>query len=263
MKIAVTSVGPTLDDRVDARFGRCAYFLVVDSDSMEFEAIENPNIAVGGGAGIQSAQMMADKSVQAVLTGNCGPNAFDVFGGAGIRVIVGVSGIVRDAIVKYMQGALAASSEANVMSHFGMAVGDTGTSLGIEGGNMGRGMGGGMGGGRGMGRGMGGGRGMGRGMGGGRGMGRGMGQGMGRGTSPVRFGGGSEPITPIQTGIAVSSLVAVVDAEKCVGCGVCVPSCSVNAISLNETVHIAGDKCTGCGRCVADCPQEALSLRKR
>ena len=59
MKIAVTSTGPTLDDDVEARFGRCQYFLIVDSETMQTEAIENPNIALGGGAGIQSAQLMS------------------------------------------------------------------------------------------------------------------------------------------------------------------------------------------------------------
>ncbi len=155
MKIAVTSTGPTLDDMMEARFGRCAYFLIVDLDTMEFEAFQNPNIALGGGAGIQSAQLMAEKGVSTVLTGNCGPNAFQTFGAANIQVITGVSGRVRQAVEQHKLGALTNTTTPNVQSHFGM------------------GMGGGMGTGRGMG--MGGGRGMSGGGGGGRGMGRGMG----------------------------------------------------------------------------------------
>ena len=145
MKIAVTSTGPTLDDHVEARFGRCAYFLVVDPDTLEFEPIQNPNIAVGGGAGIQSAQLLANRDVSAVLTGNCGPNAFQTFGAAGIQVITGVTGQVREAIQRYKSGAMAGAAGPNVQSHFGMGMGG--------GKGMGRGMG--MGGGRGMGRGMG------------------------------------------------------------------------------------------------------------
>ncbi|MBC8200381.1 MAG: NifB/NifX family molybdenum-iron cluster-binding protein [Desulfobacteraceae bacterium] len=155
MKIAVTSTGPALDDTMEARFGRCAYFLIIDLDTMEFEAVENPNIALGGGAGIQSAQLMADKGVSTVLTGNCGPNAFQTFGAAKIQVITGVSGQVRQAVEQYKSGALASTTTPNVQNHFGMGMGG------------GRGMGGGGG------RGMGGGGGMG--MGGGSGMGRGMG----------------------------------------------------------------------------------------
>ena len=157
MKIAVTSTGPTLDDAVEARFGRCPYFLIIDPDTLEFEALENPNIALGGGVGIQSAQLMAEKGVSTVLTGNCGPNAFQTFGAANIQVITGVSGQVRQAVEQYKSGALASTTTNNVQSHFGM----------------------GMGGGRGMG---GGGRGMG---GGGRGMGRGMGMGGGMGASTL------------------------------------------------------------------------------
>jgi len=150
MKIAVTSTGPTLDDTVEARFGRCPYFLIIDPGTLEFEPIQNPNIALGGGAGIQSAQLMANKGVSVVLTGNCGPNAFQTFGAAGVQVITGVSGQVRQAVEQYKSGALSSTSAPNVQSHFGMGMG----------GGMGRG--GGMGMGRGMGKGMG--MGQGRGM---------------------------------------------------------------------------------------------------
>ncbi|HOX85712.1 MAG TPA: NifB/NifX family molybdenum-iron cluster-binding protein [bacterium] len=120
MKIAFTAEGPTLDHNVEARFGRCPWFLIVDSETLEIEAIENPNIAVGGGAGIQSAQLLASKNVAAVLTGNCGPNAFQVFSAAGIQVITGISGPIRTAVERYKAGEFKSSSTANVTSHFGM-----------------------------------------------------------------------------------------------------------------------------------------------
>lgn len=146
MKIAVTSTGPTLEDQVEARFGRCSYFLVIDPDSLAFEPIQNPNIAAGGGAGIQSAQLLANKDVTAVLTGNCGPNAFQTFGAAGIQVITGVTGRVQDAVQRYRSGALAGTSGPSVQSHFGMGMGGgRGAGRGI---GMGRSMG--MGGGKGM-----------------------------------------------------------------------------------------------------------------
>ena len=149
MKIAVTSTGSDLDDTVEARFGRCPYFLIIDPDTLEFEPIQNPNIASGGGAGIQSAQLMASKKVSVVLTGNCGPNAFQTFGAAGIQVITGVNGKVRQAVEQYKSGALSSTSAPNVQSHFGMGKGG---GMGC-GGGMGRGMGKGMG--MGQGRGMG------------------------------------------------------------------------------------------------------------
>jgi len=123
MKIAVTATGPTLDDTVEARFGRCAYFLIIDPDTLEFEAHPNPNITLGGGAGIQSAQFLANREAAVVLTGNCGPNAFQTFGAAGIQVITGVSGLVREAVQKYKSGALTHAGAPNVQTHFGMGRG--------------------------------------------------------------------------------------------------------------------------------------------
>ena len=152
MKICITATGQTLDDNVDPRFGRCAYFIIVDLDSMDFEAIENPNVAASGGAGIQSAQFISEKGAKAVLTGNCGPNAFQAFSAAGIEVIAGVDGPIRVAIEKYKIGSLSSASEPSVPNHFGMTPNsDPAPASGQRG--MGRGMGGGGGMGRGMGRG--------------------------------------------------------------------------------------------------------------
>jgi len=172
-----------MDAPVEARFGRAPYFIIIDTETMAHEAIENPNISAGGGAGIQSAQLIAERDVKFVLTGNCGPNAFNVFGAAGIQIIVGVTGTVIQAVEQFKSGAFDATNQPNVESHFGMG-GGQGMGQGIgQGMGGGRGMGQGMGGGRGMGQGMGGGRGMGQGMGGGRGMGQGMGG--GRGMAPA------------------------------------------------------------------------------
>ncbi len=120
MKIAVSSKGKTLDDQVDARFGRCMYFLIVDSETLDFEVIENPNQSQGGGAGIQSAQLMAQHSVKVMLTGNSGPNAHQALTAAEIQVVTGASGTVREAIENWRKGTLTATKEPNVDSHFGM-----------------------------------------------------------------------------------------------------------------------------------------------
>ena len=172
MRIAITASGPTLDADLDPRFGRCAYFLIVDTDTLDFEAVENPNVALGGGAGIQSAQLIAAKDVKFVLTGNCGPNAHATLSAASIEVIPGCSGAVRDAVERFKAGQFNAASEPNVARHSGMA--DTPSPPAGQPG---------LGGGAGMGRGPGGG-------GGGRGMGRGMGKGMGRGGGQGRGRGG-------------------------------------------------------------------------
>ena len=159
MKIAISATGPTLDAEVDPRFGRCQHFIIADPETMQFEVLDNSSAMAAGGAGISAAQMIAGQGVKSVLTGNCGPNAYGVLSAAGIQVITGVSGTVKDAVQKYKEGKFQSSSQANVPDHFGMG--------GAMGGGMGTGMGRGMG--RGMGMGMG--RGMGRGMRGGMGMG--------------------------------------------------------------------------------------------
>jgi predicted Fe-Mo cluster-binding NifX family protein len=127
MKIAISASGNTLESPVDPRFGRCACFIIVDPDTMQFEALDNAANAGGGGAGIATAQMITGSGVKAVLTGNCGPNAFQVLSANGIEVITGVSGKVADAVNSYKTGSYQTSPKANVTDHFG------------SGGGMGRG----------------------------------------------------------------------------------------------------------------------------
>ena len=143
MRVVVTAAGPDLSSQVDPRFGRSPYFILVDSESGQFEAIPNPNVQAMGGAGIKSAQFVAEKGAEVVLTGSCGPNAFQTLRAAGIQVITGVVGTVREAVERFKQGTLRPAAGPNVPSHFGMGAG------------MGRGMGPGMGRGMGMGMGMG------------------------------------------------------------------------------------------------------------
>lgn len=153
MKIAVSSSGKNLDSLIDPRFGRCAYFLLVETDDMNFEVFDNQSIASGGGAGIQSAQFISSKGAKALITGNCGPNAVQTLAAAGIEVFLGNTGIVREVLQKFKNGELTSTNIANASEYSGL--GDR-TSFG-------RGMG--LGGQRGMGRGrrMGGQRGLGAG----------------------------------------------------------------------------------------------------
>jgi len=129
MKIGISATEPSLDAEIDPRFGRCRYFIIVDPETMQFEAVENSSAMASGGAGISAAQMIAGKGVQAVLTGNCGPNAYQVLSAAGIQVITGVSGKVRDAVQSYKSSQFQTTSQPNVAAHFGLGYG------------MGRGMG--------------------------------------------------------------------------------------------------------------------------
>ena len=120
MKICITSQGDSLDAQVDPRFGRCPYFIIVDTDTSEFEAIQNPNVNGMGGVGVQSGQFMSKKQVKAVLTGNVGPNAFRTLQAAEIDIIAGISGSVKEALEKYKSGELKPVDNPNVDSKFGM-----------------------------------------------------------------------------------------------------------------------------------------------
>lgn len=143
MKICITSQSDNLEAQVDPRFGRCPYFIIVDTETTEFEAIENQNIQAPSGAGIQSAQLVIGKGVEVILTGNVGPNAFQTLQAAGIKVITGVTGLVKDTIEKYKKGDINPTTGPTVPGHFGMQ-GPQPSGPGI-GAGMGRGMGRGMG----------------------------------------------------------------------------------------------------------------------
>jgi predicted Fe-Mo cluster-binding NifX family protein/ferredoxin len=295
MKIAITATGPELNASVDPRFGRCAYFIIVDPQTMEYRSIENPNISLGGGAGIQTAQLIAQQEVHSVLTGNCGPNAFQTLSAAGIQVLTGVSGSIRQAVDQFKMGAHTNAAGPNVVDHFGMGGGGRGMGGGMGMGGGGRGMGGGMGmggGGRGMGRGMGmggGGRGMGRGMGMG-GTGRGMSGAIGVGKSgssfpaePEQARNDEESIEQLKNQIKAmeeqlatlkerirekgegggrAHLVARVISDRCTGCKACQDVCPTGAISIVRSVaRVESLRCTGCGQCVQACPRQAIVLK--
>jgi predicted Fe-Mo cluster-binding NifX family protein len=141
MNICITSMGPNLESEMDPRFGRCQYFLFVDPGTMAFEAVENPNLAAAGGAGIQSAQLVANKGVEALITGQVGPNAYTTLQAAGVKILTGASGRIREVMEKYKKGQISYSAQGpTVQAHFGMGMG----------GGMGRGGGRGVGMGRGF-----------------------------------------------------------------------------------------------------------------
>lgn len=122
MKIAIAASGKDLDSQADSRFGRCPYFLIVDSETEEFEAIENTAGQAFRGAGISAAQMIVNKGVGAVIAGNFGPNAVNVLSSSGIKIFGGVAGItVKEALEQYKKGELKETTAATTPA--GMGVG--------------------------------------------------------------------------------------------------------------------------------------------
>lgn len=144
MKIAVSAMGHDLDSPFSPVFGRCPIYLIVDTDTMAFDAVPNQAASAAGGAGIQAAQDVANRGVKAVVTGNIGPNAYQVLVSAGVPVYVFAGGTVRQAVEAYKAGQLSSVGAPTGPAHGGMGM--------MRGTGMGRGMGGrGMGMGRGMG----------------------------------------------------------------------------------------------------------------
>lgn len=119
MKVAVTAKGPGIADPVDPRFGRAAYILIVDTETMECEALNNnDNVNAFKGAGIQAATMVADKGAEVLLTGYCGPNAFKTISAAGIKVVNDVAGTVQEAVDAFKTQPVQYSDGANVEGHW-------------------------------------------------------------------------------------------------------------------------------------------------
>ena len=120
MKIAITSLGKALDSEVDPRFGRCQFFLMVDSETMNFTAHDNLSAMQRGGAGPMAVKAISDLGANVLITGDVGPNAFDALKAAGIPAFTGASGTVSQVIQKWKKGELKETGTASVDSHAGM-----------------------------------------------------------------------------------------------------------------------------------------------
>jgi predicted Fe-Mo cluster-binding NifX family protein len=123
VKMCVSATSGSLDAQVDSRFGRCPYFVIVDSETMEFNSIVNDSSGAAHGAGIQAAQTVVNIGAKVVITGNVGPNAFNVLSATGIKIVTGASGSVKDAVEKYKNGQLKEVGNPTVGGHFGMGRG--------------------------------------------------------------------------------------------------------------------------------------------
>ncbi len=119
MKIAITSKNTDLDSEVDPRFGRAAYIIIVDTETLEFKALDNSkNVNALKGAGIQAGALIADSGAEVLLTGFCGPNAFKTINAAGVKVVNDVTGTIREAVDFFNKGNLKYSDSANVDGHW-------------------------------------------------------------------------------------------------------------------------------------------------
>lgn len=119
MKVAITAQGTDLESQIDQRFGRCDGFIIVDTETGNYQAVSNEqNLNASQGAGIQAAGNLSRYGVEAVITGHCGPKAFRTLKSAGIKVFCCIEGTVAEAVKKFKSGELNEAKEANVEGHW-------------------------------------------------------------------------------------------------------------------------------------------------
>ena len=123
MKIIITATEKDLNAPVDPRFGRCQYFITINPETLEFNALENDQKNAMGGAGVQAAQTVANAQVDAVVTGAVGPNAFQTLKAANVKIYTGANGTVKDAVDAFKNGSLQETETSTVGSHHGMGSG--------------------------------------------------------------------------------------------------------------------------------------------
>ena len=122
MKIAVSSMGKSIGDKIDIRFGRCPYFLIIDIENKEIKnvkTIENTAQAQAGGAGISAAQIVADEKVETIITTNLGPRAFQVFQQLKIKIYQ-AEGKIKDVVQKFIKGELKEITRETGPQHMGL-----------------------------------------------------------------------------------------------------------------------------------------------
>lgn len=107
MKIILTSESTGLDSELDPRFGRAGYFLLVDTDTLEYIAMQNPGATASGGAGVQAAQFVTSQDIQAVISSDFGPHAFNALEAAGVSMyLFGTCRTPHQAIERFKSGLL-------------------------------------------------------------------------------------------------------------------------------------------------------------
>lgn len=120
MKIAISSQGEKLDSPLDPRFGRAAQFILYDTETASYEVISNAqSLDAAQGAGIKAAETISRLGAQVLITGHCGPKAFETLKAADIRIVSGAEGCtVSEALEKFQSGQLKITGSSDVNGHW-------------------------------------------------------------------------------------------------------------------------------------------------
>jgi predicted Fe-Mo cluster-binding NifX family protein len=112
MKIIITATSNKIDQPFNPRFGRADYFILVDSETRDWQAFSNPAADARGGAGPQAVQFIAQKGAEVVISGRYGPSAFTALEAAGIKAYLAKDGTVNDVLNKFLTGELESTGAA-------------------------------------------------------------------------------------------------------------------------------------------------------
>jgi len=119
MKVAITTQGQEPSSMIDLRFGRAKWILIVDTETGEHEAHDNAvQLNLPQGAGIQTGQNIANLDVEAVITGNVGPNAYRTLHAADVRIFLATEQTAEQAVTAFKEGQLQEVRQANVEGHW-------------------------------------------------------------------------------------------------------------------------------------------------
>ncbi|BAI60597.1 conserved hypothetical protein [Methanocella paludicola SANAE] len=106
MEICITATSDDLESKVDGRFGRCKFFILVDPSTMKYRAVRNSAADESGGAGIKAANTVIKYAPAAIITGLIGDNAFNVIKAFGVKLYSCGNVNVREAVGQYSAGKL-------------------------------------------------------------------------------------------------------------------------------------------------------------
>ncbi len=119
MKIAISATGKTTENLLDMRFGRCEYFQIHDTESKEIKILENEGQNSSGGAGIVASNQLIDEKIDVIITGNLGPNAFELIEKSGIKAYKCGNMVIGSVLEKYKKGELKEIKIASPAHHGG------------------------------------------------------------------------------------------------------------------------------------------------
>jgi len=114
MRVAITSKGKTMDAEIESRFSRSPFFVIVNTQTGHFNGFENPGAAARDAACIKAVKFLVDRGVKAVITGNVGHNAFVTIQDTPIRIYLGATGTVREALENFKKRKLSRAKEPSV-----------------------------------------------------------------------------------------------------------------------------------------------------